>query len=96
MWVMWVMPTRSHGLRYRPLATGHHVGHVGYANAIAWCPLTMWPCAWGFFRGLAAWVMWVIFFANFSRYGRLHKLNITYICIIITVREFLTILPLVT
>ena len=30
------------------------------------------------------------FFSIMSCYGRLHKLNITYICISITVREFLT------
>jgi len=51
---MWVMPMRSHGLRYRPLATGHHVGHVGMAYHVAWCPLTMWPCDASKMRGLCA------------------------------------------
>jgi len=36
------------------------------------------------------------FFSIMSRYGRLHKLNITYNCIFITVKEFLTKYPLIT
>jgi len=36
------------------------------------------------------------FFSIMSRYGRLHKLNITYICISITVRKFLTKYPMIT
>ena len=36
------------------------------------------------------------FFSIMSRYGRLHKLNITYICIFITVKEFFTKYPMIT
>jgi len=44
MWAMWAMPMQSHGLRYRPPATGHHVGHVGHANRIRVPALTVRPC----------------------------------------------------
>lgn len=45
MWVMWVMPIGSHGLRYLCASACVDVGHVGYANRIAWFALTMRPCA---------------------------------------------------